>query len=91
MLTLTDNATTVVRSLTADRPETVGLRITSESPTSNTLSVAPATTAQDGDQVVEQDGAMVFLDPAAAERLDDKVLDADVSDGGVRFAIDLQD
>ena len=87
MLTLTDNATTIVKSLTADQPDTAGLRITAEGPASNTLSVAAVTGAEDGDQVVEQDGALVFLDSNAAQRLDDKVLDADVSEGGVRFAI----
>jgi Fe-S cluster assembly iron-binding protein IscA len=40
------------------------------------------------DQVVEQEGARVFVEPAAATVLDDKVLDVRVDDGGgVQFLL----
>jgi Fe-S cluster assembly iron-binding protein IscA len=44
-----------------------------------------------GDQVLEEDGARVFLEETAAETLEDKVLDAQVDDnGGVQFTISVQ-
>ena len=43
------------------------------------------------DQVVESAGARVFLEESAALALDDKVLDAQLDEGGaVRFAIGAQ-
>ena len=43
------------------------------------------------DQVIEQAGARVFLDPTAADLLEDKVLDAAVDDDGkVRFLMSAQ-
>jgi hypothetical protein len=32
----------------------------------------------------------VFVDPGAAEFLDDKLLDADIVDDDVRFSLDIQ-
>ena len=53
----------------------------------STVTEAP----QPGDQVLEEDGARVFLEETAAETLDDKVLDAQVDDnGGVQFTISVQ-
>ena len=42
------------------------------------------------DQVVEAGGAHVFLEPQAADTLDDKVLDAVQDERGVRFAVTPQ-
>jgi hypothetical protein len=39
------------------------------------------------DETVEQDGAVVYLDPAASQLLDDKLLDAEVERDGVSFAL----
>jgi Fe-S cluster assembly iron-binding protein IscA len=84
MLMLTDNATTVVRAL-VDRPElpdSAGLRVASPSDGSEGLTISTETTPQQGDSVLENEGARVFLEPGAAEILDDKVLDARVDDKG---------
>jgi len=92
MLTLTDNATTIINNLThqPDAPEGTALRITSDSPEPG-LAVTTATSAQPGDQVVEQQGATVYLDETAATLLDDKVLDANLTqEGKVEFAIGQQ-
>ena len=93
MLDLTDNATSVIRSI-AERPESpgdAGLRVTAGGESTGRLAVAAAAGPQEGDQVVEKEGARVFLDPQAAEILDDKVLDAQVGDeGGVEFLISGQ-
>jgi iron-sulfur cluster assembly protein len=92
MLAVTENATSVIQQLT-DRPELAegaGLRIASSEDGAN-LTVAPASTPEAGDQVVESSGARVFLEPEAADALDDKVLDARVNDaGGVEFLVAAQ-
>ena len=91
MLTLTDNASTIVKEISAQIPEAAGLRITSESADQPSFEVEPAPAAQPGDEVVEQDGATIYLDEAANLQLDDKVLDAAVDqNGGVQFALTLQ-
>jgi Fe-S cluster assembly iron-binding protein IscA len=91
MLTLTPAAAEVVRRILADAaPEdTAGLRIAPGEPTPEgvafemTLVNAP----EEDDETVEEEGATIFLEPAAAEMLDDKILDAEVADDQVRFAV----
>lgn len=100
MLTLTENATNIVREIAKQpgQPETAGLRITSEAGEAGadgaaapTFGVQAAEDAQEGDQVVEAEGARVYMDPATAELLDDKVLDAAVDQqGAVEFALGVQ-
>jgi Fe-S cluster assembly iron-binding protein IscA len=51
------------------------------------LQVEIADEPEADDQVVEAGGAHVFLEPQAADTLDDKVLDAMQDDRGVRFAV----
>ena len=43
---------------------------------------------EEGDQVLE--GTQIFLEPDAAEFLDNKLLDADVEGEEVRFSLDVQ-
>ena len=92
MLTLTDNASTLIKNL-ADQTavaENAGLRISS-SEGSPGLSVDLTPQPEPTDQVVESAGARVFLEPSAAIILDDKVLDAQLDEGGaVTFAIEQQ-
>jgi len=90
MLTITDNAATVVKDLAgrATGSPAGGLRISaSETDTSNfDVTMIPAPEAED--QVVENDGAHVFLEKVAAEALADKQLDAIIDDeGAVRFSV----
>lgn len=92
MLTLTENASTIVRDITTQPglPETAGLRITADSDMSS-FAIAAADDAQPADQVVEQAGATLYLDEQAAVVLDDKILDAAVDDSGqVEFALAIQ-
>ncbi len=86
MLTLTDNAVLVIRDLTAQQAVPQGgLRIASD-PTAGSLVLALADRPAQGDQVVDSSGARIFLDPEAAQILDDKSLDAAVDDeGAVQF------
>ncbi|WP_122817508.1 Fe-S cluster assembly protein HesB [Nocardioides pantholopis] len=93
MLTLTENASTIVRDISTQPglPETAGLRISSESQTEPSFAVSAAEAPAPGDQVVEQSGATVYLDETAAMMLDDKVLDAAVDPSGkVEFALGNQ-
>jgi iron-sulfur cluster assembly protein len=88
MLTLTENACSIVKRYTdhPETPEEAGLRITSNGDTQ--LAVTTADEPAAGDQLVEQDGARVYLDPDAAVQLDDKVLDAGVDDAGnIQFGL----
>jgi Fe-S cluster assembly iron-binding protein IscA len=50
------------------------------------VAAAPA----EGDQVVDEDGTRVFLEPAAASLLDDKVLDAEKHDDHFHFSLGEQ-
>ena len=93
MLTLTQNAVRAIRSLTAQEGEAAesGLRIMSGGDQASTLQLTLAPTPLAGDEVVEADGARVFLEPAAAGVLSDKSLDAAVDDdGGVAFSLARQ-
>lgn len=81
MLTLTENACTIVKQITTapDAPETAGLRI---SGADEGFALAAAGAPEAGDEIVEQGGATVYLDEAAAQQLDTMVLDAGVDDSG---------
>ena len=93
MLTLTENASTVVKTIVeqSETDQKAGLRISQDAVDSPALHVIATEAPQPGDQVLEEDGARVFLEETAAETLDDKVLDAQVDDnGGVQFTISVQ-
>ena len=85
-LALTDHAVEAVRELlsSADQVETGGVRMAAEGDGLR-LSIAPLP-AED-DEVIDQQGARVFLEPQAAHLLDDKVLDARVDEGQVTFSV----
>lgn len=91
MLTLTETASNVVKAIIDQSPDVdhAGLRINSQGAEANAeLGVAVVEAPEASDQVLEQDGARVFLDEGATVALADKVLDAQVgNDGSVSFAI----
>jgi Fe-S cluster assembly iron-binding protein IscA len=93
MLTLTENASTIVKTIAAQTPGAEsdgGLRISSKDAESTDFTVAVTPAPEPQDLVVESSGARVFLEENAAVVLSDKVLDAQVDDeGAVRFAIGL--
>ena len=90
MLALTENVTEIVKKLSEEVPAVSGLRIAAE-PDGQSLSVSPADQAAPDDQVLEQDGATVYIDAPAAEMLDDKILDGGVDEeGNIQFAIGQQ-
>jgi iron-sulfur cluster assembly protein len=94
MLTLTENAVKAIRSLTAHegQAEDSGLRIVAGGDQASAFQLSLAPSPVPGDEVVESDGARVFVEPVAAGVLSDKALDAAVDeDGGVAFSLARQD
>lgn len=91
MLTLTDNVTMLAKRFAEENEQVSALRIAVE-PDGQTLSVATTDEPAPDDQVIEQDGATVCLDPPAAVILEDKTLDAGVDEqGNVQFALGQQE
>jgi Fe-S cluster assembly iron-binding protein IscA len=91
MLTLTPMATAAVRKLVAatDSDADGGLRIAPGEPANDgsELSLRIVDAPEDTDRTLETDGVHVFLEPTVAEWLSDKLLDATVDSGTVRFAV----
>jgi iron-sulfur cluster assembly protein len=94
VLALTDSAVQAVKHIVSSSEEvseTGGLRMVAERAGTQAnfqLSVVPLP-AED-DEVIEEEGARVFLEPEAASLLDDKVLDASVEQNQVAFTIGEQ-
>jgi len=90
MLALTENVTDIVKKLTEEVPEISALRIATEAD-GESLSVSPADHGEADDQVIQQDGATVYVDGPASEFLADKVLDGGVDEeGNIQFALGQQ-
>lgn len=93
MLSISPPAAEVIRDIvaSADMPDDAGLRV-SLVPSQDTqgpsigLSVEPA--PAESDQVVEDDGAQVFVDDQLADALDDKRLIAQVEGESVMFSFE---
>jgi Fe-S cluster assembly iron-binding protein IscA len=84
MLTITDSAVSAIRGLTSqpDLPVETGLRIIKQGAGAPSFQLALTEGPAAGDQVVEEGGARVFLEAAAAAVLEDKALDAQVNEQG---------
>ena len=86
MLVLTEAAAEVVKSVTStSQAPYAGLRIASSVPKARDAGALQLTTAAvpaEDDQVIEAEGARVFLEPHAAAYLEDKVLDAQIDEEG---------
>ncbi|MEV5574918.1 Fe-S cluster assembly protein HesB [Spirillospora sp. NPDC052269] len=84
MLTLTNEAVQVIRTVTADPqlPPESGIRIQQGIDGSETLKLSVAPAPEAGDEIVEEEGARVYLEPNTAVMLADMTLDAKVDPGG---------
>jgi iron-sulfur cluster assembly protein len=91
MLTITSNAAEAIRTIveSTDVPDEGGIRISiarqNGSQASLELAISPA--PLEGDDVLELNGAHVFLDEMASVALDDKALDAEMEGGEISFGI----
>lgn len=92
VLALTQNAVDAIHAIKASSdevPDDAGLRISAEpteaEETSLHLAIVPS--PAESDVVVEAEGEQIFLGPEVAGFLDDKVLDAQMDEGRVNFAI----
>ncbi|SRR6266516_5905542 len=94
MLKLTENAAAAIQSMLedSDLSEGAGLRITAELDENQQPGLQLAFVEEPGeeDEIVETHGVTVFLDPSAAEALDDKELDAELHGDHAHFSIDDQ-
>jgi Fe-S cluster assembly iron-binding protein IscA len=96
MLAVTEQAASVIDGIIAARelPEEAGVRITTEVDLSGDGIAEPAVqmeiveAPEPDDQVLDE--APVFVDPAAAALLDDKLLDAEQSGEKLQFALKSQ-
>ena len=96
MLAITEDAAAAIYSIVASSglPEGAGLRITQELNTETEgaprtdLRLSLVESAEEGDEVLE--GTQIFLEPEAANFLDNKLLDADVEGEEVSFSLDVQ-
>ena len=89
MLTLTDNARHAVQDIAnrAGLPQEGGLRIaeSEQQVGSFELSLVPAPV--DGDEVIEDEGARVFVEPTTSTVLADQQLDAAPAGDGTGFML----
>jgi iron-sulfur cluster assembly protein len=91
MLVMTEQAVEVIRGIVEDAavgPEG-GLRIsgTGEGNGESALEFELADAARDGDEVVREGGAVVFLDETAAAALDGKTLDVHAHGDHFHFSV----
>ena len=96
MLAISEDAAAAIRGIVGGEgvPEGAGLRITREESTDASgesrtdLRLSVVAGPQEGDEVLEAE--RVFVDPDAADLLDDKLLDADYVGDELRFSLDVQ-
>ena len=83
MLELTDDAVKEIKELA----DSGGLRFVGKPGEDGSFEFEPslADEPEDGDQVIERDGARVFLDALAAEKLDDQILEIESHGDHVHF------
>jgi iron-sulfur cluster assembly protein len=95
VLALTHNATDAIERILAAPgvPTGAGIRIAPGAAISdggsatNELQLSVAEEPVDGDEVIEEQGARVFVEDTVSGYLDDKRLDAELVDESVRFSL----
>ena len=87
MLAISPSASEAIKGLVAasDLPPDGGVRISSHTEGPGTFELSLAPEAGEADAVVEEQGAIVFLDDEIAPLLDDKTLDAHTQGDRVIF------
>jgi Fe-S cluster assembly iron-binding protein IscA len=91
MLTLTDSAAEAVKhamDAAEGLPEGGGVRISAQDLGDSTgLGLAVAPVPGETDQVIEEEGARIFIAPEVAPFLEDKVLDAEQQGSSIQFSL----
>jgi iron-sulfur cluster assembly protein len=90
MMTITPQASEAIRGILESEsvPDGAVLRISSQPDAG--LAVSVTGSPPPDDQVIQGEEVEICVEPTAAEALDDKELDANVSDGEVSFTIGAQ-
>jgi iron-sulfur cluster assembly protein len=91
MLMITQDAAEAIAQALSEEPDNSGFRIAERSYSLNgsgpAIQMELAPEPEDEDQVIEDRGVRLFVEPRAAATLEGKVLDADIEEGEVRFAL----
>jgi iron-sulfur cluster assembly protein len=91
MLMITQDAAEAIMQALAEEPDSSGFRIAERTYSLNgsgpAIQMELASAPEDEDEVIEDQGVRLFVDPRAAKTLDGKVLDAEIEEGEVRFAL----
>jgi iron-sulfur cluster assembly protein len=91
MLMITQDAAEAIAQALAEEPDSSGFRIAERTYSLNgsgpAIQMELASEPEEEDQVIEDRGVRLFVDPRAAATLDGKVLDAELDEGEVRFAL----
>ena len=93
MLKLTDRAAVAIKGMLEEADaEGAALRVSAELDEDGTpgLHISFVGEPEDGDEVVEDQGVTIYLDPSASDALDDKLLDAEPHGDHVHFEIEDQ-
>ncbi len=98
MLHITSAAAAAIEEITGSAPGSAGVRIsvlqeasTNGSGPTTVFDFCPADGPGTGDEVVEEQGVQLFLEPEVAPYLDDKLLDAEINGDEVRFTVEPQE
>jgi len=97
LLQITRSAADAIEEIVQSVPGSHGVRITAL-PQASTNGSSPSTifdfypveSPDDGDEVIEERGVQVFLEPDIVPYLEDKVLDAEIGEREVRFLVEDQ-
>jgi Fe-S cluster assembly iron-binding protein IscA len=91
LLTLTENAVQAVKGIVSSSeevPESGGVRVVAgRAGAEPNFELSVVSLPGEDDEVIEEHGARLFLDPGAAALLEDKVLDASVEQNRVAFTL----
>ena len=91
MLALTDSAVEAVKGIVSSSEQTAetgGIRLVADHAGAQVnFQLSVAALPGEDDEVIEEQGARLFLDPEASSLLEDKLLDATVEESRVEFTI----
>ena len=96
MLALTDNASVAIEGILSEEtiPDGAGIRIgpppDEDAASAGQFQVTIVGSPADGDQVIDEAGARVFVDESVTDLLDDKLLDAAIVEDQVHFVLGAQ-